>query len=107
MTAFTGNSDSGVVMQFSKLVRLAQGLLWLGVLAVSASAAAAAAKPATTAAAQRARSWFPPTHVVVVTEENKSFSTIIGSADAPYINELAIKGMLFTNAHAEIRKSVV
>ncbi|MHB8405733.1 MAG: alkaline phosphatase family protein [Gammaproteobacteria bacterium] len=92
-------------MQFSKLVRMAQGLLWLGVLAVSASAAAAAAKPATTAAAQRARSWSPPAHVVVVIEENKSFSTIIGSADAPYINELAKQGLLFTDAHAVMHPS--
>ena len=92
-------------MQFSKLVRLAQGLLWLGVLAASASAAAVAAKPATTIAAQRARSWSHPAHVVVVIEENKSFSTIIGSVDAPYINELATKGMLFTDAHAVMHPS--
>ncbi len=105
MTMFTGNSDLGVVMQFSKLVRLAQGLLWLGVLAASASAAAAAAKPATTAAAQRARSWSPPVHVVVVIEENKSFATIIGSADAPYINELASQGLLFIDAHAVMHPS--
>ncbi len=105
MTAFTGNSDSGVVMQFSKLVRMAQGLLWLGVLAVSASAAVAAAKPATTAAAQRVRSWSPPAHVVVVIEENKSFATITGSADAPYINELAKQGLLFTDAHAVMHPS--
>ena len=105
MTMFTGNSDLGVVMQFSKLVRLAQGLLWLGVLAASASAAATAAKPATTAAAQRARSWSPPVHVVVVIEENKSFATIIGSADAPYINELASQGLLFIDAHAVMHPS--
>ena len=98
MTMFTGNSDLGVVMQFSKLVRLPQGLLWLGVLAAAASAAAAAAKPATTAAAQHARSWSPPAHVVVVIEENKSFATIIGNADASYINELASQGLLFIDA---------
>jgi phosphatidylinositol-3-phosphatase len=39
-------------------------------------------------------------HVVVVIEENKSFSTVIGSRDAPYINRLAGQGVLFTNAHA-------
>lgn len=39
-------------------------------------------------------------HVVVVIEENKSFSTIIGSKDAPYINRLAGTGVLFTDAHA-------
>lgn len=41
-----------------------------------------------------------PAHVVVVIEENRSFSTIIGSADAPYLNQLAREGVLFTNAHA-------
>ncbi len=39
-------------------------------------------------------------HVVVVIEENKSFSTILRNVNAPYINELARKGLLFTNAHA-------
>lgn len=91
-------------MQFSKLVRLVQVVSWLGILAVSASAAAAAAKPATTAA-RSARSWSPPAHVVVVIEENKSFSTIIGSADAPYINGLAKQGLLFTDAHAVMHPS--
>jgi phosphatidylinositol-3-phosphatase len=39
-------------------------------------------------------------HVVVVIEENKSFSTVIGSKDAPYINHLAGEGVLFTDMHA-------
>ncbi|HEX5339460.1 MAG TPA: alkaline phosphatase family protein [Gammaproteobacteria bacterium] len=38
-------------------------------------------------------------HVVVVIEENKSFATIIGSQQAPYINHLAQHGLLFTDAH--------
>lgn len=44
----------------------------------------------------------PPraTHVVLVIEENRSFQTIIGSKDAPYINELAGKGALFTQSFA-------
>ncbi|MGA9853217.1 MAG: alkaline phosphatase family protein [Gammaproteobacteria bacterium] len=41
-----------------------------------------------------------PAHVVIVIEENKSFSTIIGNPDAPYLNQLAKEGALFTDAHA-------
>ena len=39
-----------------------------------------------------------PAHVVLVIEENRSFQTLIGSQDAPYINELASKGALFTHS---------
>jgi phosphatidylinositol-3-phosphatase len=52
------------------------------------------------------RSWQPPDHVVIVIEENKSFSTIIGNSDAPYINALAKDGMLFTDAHAVMHPSL-
>jgi acid phosphatase len=37
-----------------------------------------------------------PDHVVVVIEENHSYSNIIASADAPYFNALASQGALFT-----------
>jgi acid phosphatase len=40
-----------------------------------------------------------PNHIVVVIEENKNFEQIIGNPDAPYINSLAKKGLVFTNAH--------
>lgn len=40
-------------------------------------------------------------HIVVVIEENKGYSEIIGAnSSAPYINSLAAQGMLFTNSHA-------
>jgi hypothetical protein len=39
-------------------------------------------------------------HIVVVIEENHSYSQIIGSSSAPYINSLASHGALFTNSHA-------
>src|SRR5579859_1102188 len=42
----------------------------------------------------------PPDHVVVVMEENHSFSQIIGSSSAPYINSLAQQGALFTQSFA-------
>lgn len=40
-----------------------------------------------------------PDRIVIVIEENKSFSQIIGSKDAPYINELARRGALFTQSY--------
>lgn len=36
-----------------------------------------------------------PDHIVIVIEENKSFGQIIGNTAAPYINNLAQRGMLF------------
>src|SRR6478672_3156275 len=41
-----------------------------------------------------------PDHVVVVVMENRSFNEIIGSSQAPYINELARGGALFTQSYA-------
>lgn len=40
-----------------------------------------------------------PDHIVIVIEENKSFSQIIGNPDAPYINKLAKRGALFTQSY--------
>jgi hypothetical protein len=44
----------------------------------------------------------PPTpdHVVIVIEENHSFQQVIGSAEAPYMNQLAAQGALLTNMYA-------
>ncbi len=39
-----------------------------------------------------------PDHIVIVVEENKSFARIIGNKDAPYLNALAQRGVLFTNS---------
>ena len=55
----------------------------------SASAARPAALPAT-----------PPSHVVVVMEENHSYSDVIGNSQAPYINSLAQQGATFTQSFA-------
>jgi hypothetical protein len=41
-----------------------------------------------------------PAHVIVVMEENHSYSQIIGSSQAPYINSLAAQGALFVNSFA-------
>ena len=40
-----------------------------------------------------------PDHIVIVIEENKSFNQIIGNREAPYINELAKLGALFTQSY--------
>ncbi len=40
-----------------------------------------------------------PDHIVIVIEENRAYQQIIGNKDAPYINELAQRGALFTNSH--------
>jgi len=41
-----------------------------------------------------------PNHVIVIVEENHSYSEIYGSSSAPYINSLANSGALFTNSFA-------
>ena len=48
--------------------------------------------------ALQASSLFTYDHIVVVMEENKGYSQIIGNASAPYINALAAGGALFTNS---------
>ena len=40
-----------------------------------------------------------PDHIVIVIEENKSFNQVIGYREAPYINELAKRGALFTQSY--------
>src|SRR4051812_2877606 len=40
-----------------------------------------------------------PSHVVVVVEENHSYSEIIGNSQAPYINTLASMGAVFTHSY--------
>ncbi|MGH8396811.1 MAG: alkaline phosphatase family protein [Gammaproteobacteria bacterium] len=71
---------------------LSHSLFLLGFLATALCCRSALAADITT-------QW-RPAHVVLVIEENKSYSTIIGNPDAPYINELAKQGILFTNTHA-------
>jgi hypothetical protein len=39
-------------------------------------------------------------HVIIVMEENHAYHEIIGSDNAPYINQLAKNGVLFTNSYA-------
>jgi arylsulfatase A-like enzyme len=67
-----------------------------GVAIVVALSAALAAGPA---AAKKTK--LPkPDHIIIVMEENHSYSDIIGSPNAPYINALAQSGASFTDSHA-------
>lgn len=47
-----------------------------------------------------------PRHVIVIVEENKSYAQIVGNRHAPYINMLATRGALFTNAHGVTHPSL-
>ncbi len=58
---------------------------WLGCLALGMGAAWAEPLPR-------------PDHVVIVVEENHGYAQIIGNPDAPWINALAKRGMLFTQS---------
>ena len=69
----------------------------IGVVALGLGLATGVLAPATSSAATT-----PPKfdHIVLVMEENHSFSSIIGSSQAPYINSLPSQGALFTNSFA-------
>lgn len=75
-------------------------LAWVAVLGLAAPPLAAEGVPLAPAAAQtRSGTLLPrPDHIVVVVEENKSFSQIVGNPEAPYINSLARRGALFTHS---------
>jgi acid phosphatase len=46
-----------------------------------------------------------PAHIVVVVEENRSQSNIIGNNAAPYINQLAASGAMMAQSFAEVHPS--
>src|ERR1041385_1944821 len=41
-----------------------------------------------------------PDHIIFCFFENKGYRQIVGNAQAPYINSVRAKGVLFTNMHA-------
>jgi hypothetical protein len=70
-------------------------------LTPAAIAATALASTLLTALPAHAANGVPtPDHVVVVILENHSYSEIIGSSSAPYLNSLANQGAVFTNSFA-------
>jgi phosphatidylinositol-3-phosphatase len=46
-----------------------------------------------------------PAHVVIVVEENRSQTNIIGNKSAPFINQLAANGAMMTQSFAEVHPS--
>ncbi|HEX4724370.1 MAG TPA: alkaline phosphatase family protein [Pseudonocardiaceae bacterium] len=70
----------------------------IGVVAGAVALGLATLAPAATAAPTATVPRFD--HIVVVMEENHSFSDIIGSSSAPYINGLAKQGALFSQSFA-------
>jgi phosphatidylinositol-3-phosphatase len=46
-----------------------------------------------------------PAHVVIVVEENRSQTNIIGNKSAPYINQLAASGAMMAQSFAEVHPS--
>jgi phosphatidylinositol-3-phosphatase len=46
-----------------------------------------------------------PAHIVIVVEENRSQSNIIGSKSAPFINQLAAGGAMMAQSFAEVHPS--
>ncbi|HEY4020754.1 MAG TPA: alkaline phosphatase family protein [Pseudonocardiaceae bacterium] len=77
--------------------------MWSAGVAVVAAAATVTFYPHADAPAVRpAASSLPtPSHIVVVVEENHSYSDIIGNtSQAPYFNQLASQGALLTSSYA-------
>lgn len=46
-----------------------------------------------------------PDHIIIVMEENHGYDEVIGSENAPFFNELANGGALFTDSHGVIHPS--
>ncbi|SDS72879.1 Phosphoesterase family protein [Friedmanniella luteola] len=73
--------------------RLLVGAALLALLAGGLGAAGSSTGPAPAVAATTAGALVPrPDHVVVVVMENKNRTSVIGSAQAPYVNALAARG---------------
>jgi phosphatidylinositol-3-phosphatase len=79
----------------------------LGVLAISAAMMSPPAHLApTTGPVNFVAATVPtPAHIVVVVEENRSQSNIIGNKSAPYINQLAANGAMMAQSFAEVHPS--
>ena len=70
------------------------------------AAAAALLAVATAPAAHGAERLPRPAHVIVLVEENRTLSQILGSSHAPYINSLFRRGALFTDSHGVMHPSL-
>jgi len=92
-------AGSSPVRRVSAAAALGLALLVLGACGTSGSAAPSASAP-TTSQPAAAGTVPTPAHIVVVVEENHAYSEVIGNSAAPYINQLAARGAVFTDSHA-------
>lgn len=69
-------------------------------LAAVGTFVAATLSPHNSTAPAQSAAFTTPSHVVVVMEENHSYSDIIGNSSAPYMNSLAQNGALMTSSFA-------
>lgn len=86
-----------LVNQKPDAIHSMQGKLILGMIAI-ALAMSALALSATPTLGGSAPPLPRPDHIVMVIEENHSYSQIIDSPDAPYMNRLATQGAVFTQS---------
>jgi acid phosphatase len=77
-------------------------MFWIVRFAIAVVLAAGGISPVAAVAATLPR----PAHVIVIVEENKSLAQIDGSSSASFINEIARRGALFTNAHGVTHPSL-
>ncbi len=93
----------GAAVRLTRRVRAAAGLAVVGLLAAACGSSVALPRRATETpgppvahhgAAQ------PLAHIVVLVMENKDYSSVIGSPDAPYTNSLARRYTLLTHMYA-------
>ncbi|WP_287933529.1 alkaline phosphatase family protein [Arthrobacter sp.] len=90
------------VIGFTALELFMAGCASPGPVATLPPAAPASSSSSGLAASPAAKGGTPPgiDHVVIIVEENKPASTILGDASAPYINKLAAESALATNYQA-------
>jgi phosphatidylinositol-3-phosphatase len=84
-------------------MRLRSRTIWPSALAASTAVIVAVAlfPHGSTASVKLEASALPtPAHIVIVMEENHSYSDIIGNTSAPYFNTLASQGALMTSSFA-------
>ena len=77
--------------------------VWSGASSSPSASPSGSASPSPTSSAIAGLPQFK--HLVVVMLENHGYSQVIGSASAPYINQLAAEGANFTKASAETHPS--
>lgn len=90
------------IMRLSPRIGVAVTVAAAAAVAVGTLAATSTHAPATASHTRLTASTLPtPSHIVIVMEENHSYSDIIGNtSQAPYMNQLAGQGALMTSSYA-------